>query len=341
MVESPEPSSQPIIAAYGHAIASALDQRGVDSTGIFAQAGVELSTTTDPMQRLGNAEVARLFELSVEATGDPAFGLFVAECLHPGNFHALGYALMSSDSLRDFCLRLENYYHVVSMNAGIHIHESDGEFRLVVDVLSPDVCFETQDAFTALMVRMMRFIYRPDFNPLRVELIRPVPVCGAEPYEDCFGHELRFGCPRLTIALDAGLVDRTLTGASKELAQMHDQTAMQYLMKLEKEDIVNRARVAIVEGLSSGVVSKKWVADKLNMSPRNLQLKLAAKDQTFQRVLDETRHSLALGYIEQSSVAITEIAYLLGFTDVSNFTRAFRRWTGKSPRGFRQTLGSS
>ncbi|MGI9287869.1 MAG: helix-turn-helix domain-containing protein, partial [Pseudomonadales bacterium] len=64
-----------------------------------------------------------------------------------------------------------------------------------------------------------------------------------------------------------------------------------------------------------------------------------AKDTSFQEILDTTRQSLALGYMEQSNISITEAAYLLGFSDVSNFTRAFKRWTGKSPRDFRQSLG--
>jgi AraC-like DNA-binding protein len=73
----------------------------------------------------------------------------------------------------------------------------------------------------------------------------------------------------------------------------------------------------------------------MHMSPRNLQLKLAANDTTFQDTLDSTRQNLAAGYIEQSHLAITEIAYLLGFSDASNFTRAFRRWHGVSPRQYR------
>ena len=75
------------------------------------------------------------------------------------------------------------------------------------------------------------------------------------------------------------------------------------------------------------------------MSSRSLQMKLAEKGTSFQEILDSTRHSLALGYMEQSAISITEAAYLLGFSDVSNFTRAFKRWTGKSPRDFRQSLG--
>jgi AraC-like DNA-binding protein len=71
------------------------------------------------------------------------------------------------------------------------------------------------------------------------------------------------------------------------------------------------------------------------MSPRNLQFKVAAQGTSYQEVLDTTRKDLALAYIEQRRLAITEIAYLLGFTDSANFTRAFRRWTGKSPSEFR------
>ena len=68
-------------------------------------------------------------------------------------------------------------------------------------------------------------------------------------------------------------------------------------------------------------------------------MKLAARDTSFQDILDSTRKSLAIAYMEQSKTTITEAAYLLGFSEVSNFTRAFKRWTGKSPREFRRSLG--
>ena len=120
---------------------------------------------------------------------------------------------------------------------------------------------------------------------------------------------------------------------------MHDRTASEYLAKLEHQDIIGRTRAVIVDMLSSGLVSKHGVADRLHMSARNLELKLAREHSNFQKTLDDTRQSLAEGYIEQSSLAITEIAYLLGFSDAANFTRAFRRWVGKSPLEYRKSLG--
>ena len=75
------------------------------------------------------------------------------------------------------------------------------------------------------------------------------------------------------------------------------------------------------------------------MSPSALQKKLAQLDSSFQDLLNQVRQSLALAYMEQARVSITEMSFMLGFSDTSSFTRAFRRWTGKSPRDYRRDLG--
>jgi AraC-like DNA-binding protein len=338
-VDSNTPSNPSTIAAYAFAIATALEQRGVDPQRIFDACDVPLQTTTDPMLRLTNKEISKLFKASVEATSDPAFGLLVGESMHPGNLHALGYALMASISLRDFCQRLQNYYTIVSQSAQIRTEETADEFLLITKVVAPDICWETHDAYNALMVRFIRFIYSPAFSPMRIELMRPEPQRNVQEYRDYFKCEICFDSPEVVIVISPDILDTPLPGASRELAHMHDQTTMQYLKRTEKQDIINRVRTMIVEELSSSAITKQRVADKLCMSSRSLQMKLAAKDTSFQEILDSTRHSLALGYLEQSAISVTEAAYLLGFSDVSNFTRAFKRWTGKAPRDFRQSLG--
>ena len=337
--ESSNSSNPSTIAAYAFAISTALEHCGIDPQAIFDKCGVPTQTTTDPMLRLTNDEIGRLFKASVEATSDPSFGILVGQSMHPGNLHALGYALMASTSLRDYAQRLSDYYKIVSQSAEIRVEENSNEFLIVTNVLAEDICWETHDAFITLQLRFIRFIYNPAFKPLRVELMRPEPASNLQKYHDNFDCEISFGCPEIVIAIDPTLVDKALPGASKELAQMHDQTSAQYLKRMEKQDIINRVRTMIVEDLSSTAITKQRVADKLCMSPRSLQMKLAAKDTSFQEILDSTRESLALGYMEQSAISITEAAYLLGFSDVSNFTRAFKRWTNKSPREFRQSLG--
>jgi AraC-like DNA-binding protein len=144
-----------------------------------------------------------------------------------------------------------------------------------------------------------------------------------------------FGQETLGLYFDLNTLRDPLAGASRELAQHNDQIVMQYLEKLNRDDIVNRVRAHIVTGLSGGNFSRVAIAASVNMSASTLQVKLARAGLSFQQMLDETRHELALGYIEQSRLLITEIAFMLGFSDLSNFIRAFKRWTGKSPTEFR------
>jgi AraC-like DNA-binding protein len=328
-----------IIAAYTIGIANTLEQCGVDPAAVFEECGLQLSTVTDPLKRLGNREISQLFACAVESTGNPAFGLLVGESMHPGNLHALGYALLSSTSLRDFCERLASYYRIVSQNAAIHIEDNGKELVLVTETTAPDICCETQDAFAALMIRFIRFIYSTGFNPNRIELMRPDPGSCRERYDEYFQCPIAFSCDSMRFYLDLSTVDQQLPGASKELALMHDQTVRQYLQQIEKSDIVNRVRSIVVEELASHTLTKQYVAERLCVSPRTLQMKLATLDTSFQEILDTTRKSLAISYMEQASITITEAAYLVGFSEVSNFTRAFRRWTGQSPRDFRRNLG--
>jgi AraC-like DNA-binding protein len=224
---------------------------------------------------------------------------------------------------------------VVSQSADFQSFEADGAAVIAAANIGAAVCFETRDAWATMMVRFIRFLYQKDINPLWIEMSRPMPTCGAQPYLDYFKCPVRFSCPQDRIALDSAVMDHPLPGASPDMAQHNDEIVMGYLAQMDRQDIVNRVRRLIIEDLSSGGLSKQGVADKMHMSPRNLQLKLAAENTTFQDILDNTRRSLATGYMEQSHLAITEIAYLLGFSDASNFTRAFRRWFGVSPREYR------
>ncbi len=323
------------VASYTQAFASALSAAGVDPHSVFAEVGISAQVTSDPLKRISNEDVGRLFRASIRATGNPCFGIEVGERMQPGNLHALGFAMLASVSLQDFFDRVCNYYRVVSPNADFLQEHGDGASVLVARNLAASVCYETQDAWVTMMVRFLRFLYQLELNPLWIDLARPLPEGGGQPFLDYFQCPVRFEQQELRIAIDSAVMARKLPGASADLAEHHDQIVMDYLEKMDRKEIVNRVRGLIIEELASGRLSKQGVAEKMHMSARSLQLKLAEKNTTFQETLDDTRRKLASSYIEQSHLAITEIAYLLGFSDASNFTRAFRRWHGISPREYR------
>jgi len=176
--------------------------------------------------------------------------------------------------------------------------------------------------------------YGDNFSPNRVLMKRE-----SSDYEqqlvDYFGAPITFSSELTGFTFDAGQLEKKLSSANAELAHNNDKIIMEHLAKLDRADIVNQVKVALVDLLSSGAVNEDMIASELHVSKRSLQRKLSDLGTSYKRVLEETRSCLAVQYVENSALSITEISYLLGFSETSNFTRAFKRWTGKSPSELR------
>jgi AraC-like DNA-binding protein len=332
----PRPQSASVIAGYGIAIANALEYTGIDSRRVFRAAGVDEELRNDPMHRLSVETVSRLYAICVDVTGSFTFGLTVARFLQASHLHAVGYGALASSTLLDFGQRMTRFMHLVSQSATMEIRESGAETQLVCIVHVP-VCPQTLDAWAAFLVRLMRIMHGGDLRPLRVELPHPAPPDGnCRPYLDMFRAPVLFDQRDVVLAFAQDVMRADLPGACPELAQYNDKVATTYLAKLDRTNVVACVRAAIIEQLPSGKCSRESVAATLCLSPETMQSRLVSRHTSFQELLDGIREECARACLSQASLSVTEIAYMTGFTDVSNFTRAFKRWTGQSPSAFRQ-----
>jgi AraC-like DNA-binding protein len=129
-----------------------------------------------------------------------------------------------------------------------------------------------------------------------------------------------------------------LPTANPDMAQASERIALEYLERLDRTDSVTQVRRRILELLPSGPPTQTEIARSLALSPRTLHRRLAEAGTSFAGLLDDTRRELAGGYLQRTDYSIAEVAYLLGFAEVSSFNRAFRRWTGTPPSAVRRGI---
>lgn len=322
------------MGGYVLGIVNAMEQKGMDSQELLSRAGIERRPRNDPMDRLYYRHISELFAVCVESTKDPCVGIDISRYLNISHFHAVGCSLAASASLLDLCQRIERYSRIVSDVGKVNVEVEKCQVKLNVE-MADDICFETQDTSITFILRLMRSLHKTNLHPIKMDLIRPVPKPGATPFEDFFRCPVRFGQARVSFYFDRDVMNEPLAGENAELAQHNDSLNKKYLALLDRSDFAKSVTSKITELVPQGKVSKKIVADHLNVSVNCLQNKLAKQNTSYSEVYDEVRKELACSYLIQRHMSICEVAYQLGFTDTSNFTRAFKRWVGVSPSEFR------
>jgi AraC-like DNA-binding protein len=319
-------------------IARGIDSYGCDSRELFRQAGLDYDRLSEPMARYSYAAIQQLWRIAVEATGDPCFGLRVSSFWHPTSFHALGYSWLASRTLEEAFERVVRYSGIVNTaNKGaLRIEKTADRFCLVIDPSSvfPPPEPAAMESGISLILRMCRAIYGSRFCPLEVTMSHPDPGF-AEQYTELFRSPVRFSQSRYAMCIDPAVVSEVLPTANPELVRINDQIVADYLARLDQGDIVMRVRSKLIERLPSGHVDEADLAASINLSQRSLQRKLKSQGVSFTELLDGSRRELGLQYVRDSQYSLNEIAYLLGFAEPGNFSRAFKRWYGKPPSQYR------
>lgn len=185
------------------------------------------------------------------------------------------------------------------------------------------------DAIAAICARQARALRAPrSCNPLAVEFARPAP------YRRVFRAPVRFDAAANALEYARADVEDRLPAGNAELARGNDEVLVRYLARLGQSRLASRVQQALLDAMPAGAPSKSAVARTLGMSARNLQRRLAEEGTSFSALLADARVSLARTYVDEGRLSVTEIAFVLGFADTSAFSRAFKRWTGLSPRAY-------
>lgn len=327
------------ISSVALLIAKAVESYGCDSASLFRQAGMDPAKLRDPNARYPYPAITRLWKLASKETGDPCFGLTAAKFWHPTSLHALGYSWMASASLHDALERVVRYIRLVASIAQARLVEAPQEiqFVLIRPDIDPSPADEAIDAGMAVIMDMCRTSYGVDLNPLRVVTKRAEPECSGA-FQEIYRVPIQFNGDKDALYFRPGELRTQLPTANPELARANDEIAIKYLARYDRSRVAMQVRAKLIDQLPSGTPTETVIAKSLHLSLRSLQRKLKEEGTTYKQLLNDTRRELATLYIKNSQLRLNEITYLLGFSESSNFTRAFKRWNGVTPSAYRVEL---
>lgn len=309
-----------------------VESYGIDPHTVIDAADYRPSDTNQMSSRIAFTRYDRIVAIVTDLVNDPASGLRTAEQIHPSHFGALGYAWLASSSLLTALLRASRYVRMLDEQTAIRIEIQEDQVVVITETLAslsrPD---HWSDFQVACLVTLCRFNYGPTFRPERVMLKRVAPE-KPDPWSRFFNCPVNFGADTNAMVLSSEVAKQDLPTSNPELVMLHELLIVRSLARLDRTDIADRVKAEIFDQLPSGSLTAMKIADALGISKRSLQRRLKARGSSLGALLTETRRELAAHYVADFGLSLGEVSFLLGYSDLSAFSRAYRRWFGKSPR---------
>jgi len=305
---------------------------------LFESVGVDPDAPIDPKIRIPDTDYYALCErVAREDSHGVTVPLRVGASMRCDDYGAFGLAFKSAINLRKSYERAERYGLVLTSVSAYEVRAEgekylmmlhrEGERRLGLRL--------SNEQTMAAITQISREVSRKQFTPEKVYFKH-------QPPDDLAAHEDYFGCPVIFSAdRDAlQLSEQTLSApnklADKGISEFFDSHLESELPEFADNISLSRQlRMSISHSLSEGVPTITEIAGRFNMSARTLQRRLSDDGLSFQKLIDESRRELAKRFLQQTDYSLSEIAFLTGFADQSAFNRAFKRWSGQTPRSYR------
>jgi len=323
--------------AYAHAKMS-----GIDPRPLLKGANLTLQQIKDPNLRLKVKDQIRFLNLIAKPLRDELFGFHLALSPDLREFGVLYYVAASSELLSEALQRLARYASIA--NEGVSLRYLNGK-NLGVAIryvgVSRHLDRHQIEFFMAMLVRLFRHLTGTRLLPISVKLTHRREG-KYEEFKRFFGCKVEFGSHvdeilfaqtinDMPIVSRDPYLNRLLVAQGEEALKRHRMKRGSFRTAVENE---------ILPLLPHGRASLEEIARRLGVSQRTLERRLSLEKLTFSAVLGGLKTDLSKRYLAENNLSISQVAWLLGYQEVSSFTRAFKRWSGKSPRQVRMRIAS-
>ena len=317
--------------------------KGANPAPILGEIGLSHSALSKPEGYIAVAKFAQLLEQAAAATRDDFFGLHFGEGFNPKNIGPVIYVALNSPTIVAAIENLERYLKIHNEAAKWFIR-NDGA-RAYVGYELADLGIETarqyHEATMATALNALRIMAGSQWTPQEVHFIHESPDKVQE-HTRIFAAPVRFGCPHNAFVIEREFLERQVPAADPRLYEILQRYLNSILSELPREDeFLTSIRKTFAETMRDGNAGLGRVAKQLAASPRTLQRRLKEHGLDFKQLADDTRRRFASNYLKDRKHTLTEVAFLLGYSDVSAFNRAFKRWTGTTPLQYRRKAAGS
>jgi AraC-like DNA-binding protein len=314
------------------------EEYGIDPEPLYKQVGIDIDGPSEPGDRISNKVLRRLWRLAADATDDAALGITAGRRSKPGRFFVVGHVWLASSTLADAIQRLIRYEEILDSGiTDLAFEKIDNHYVLSERYPNPDDYpgkLAVDMGITSLIVLCEAAMYEP-ILPVRLELMVPDDA-SLQIYDGLVDGPVRKGFDYNAVYFRAADMERPLPGSIPVVVEATSRIAERYIDAQVESKVAHQVRERIVQMLPSGAVDQDGVAAKLHCSASTLQRQLSAEGTSYREVLASTRRRLAEAYLREGRHSHSQIAFLVGFSDQSNFARAFKRWTGMSPGQFQK-----
>jgi AraC-like DNA-binding protein len=313
--------------------------QGGSGDRLCAAAGLDSAWLADPDRQVAGQVLQALWRDALHQTGDPNLGLHIGEAFDLAAIGIVGYVLLNCQTYGQALDKLSRYTQLFSQGVALSHSRAGAWVNCDCTILGDRKNYlldeprqPIESTFSALITATQQLTGQP-LKPTAVWFQHPPPQHRAE-HDRIFQAPVQFSQPINRLVFEATCLDWPVKSANANLlaALEHHATAM---LTVQSRGYAPRVSEAIAQNLRGEVPGLGAIARSLHLSPRQLQRELQTEGTTYQTLLDDTRRELALRHLQDSDTSLHDMAFLLGFSEPSAFHRAFKRWTGQTPRQYR------
>lgn len=313
-----------------------LTDRGIASEPVFRACGIELERINTERSRVSYDQFLAMVEQSLRLSGDASLGFDLGLRGRISDFGVLGYALASSATLGRAIGLASRYYWLFRPFINFSYEINPPYVDATAEESLPVQRFRrfAYEATLGCMASLGRFLLVEPLRLTRLELNYSAPP-HAERYSALFQCPVVFDAPRCCLRFPSSYLDAPLKLADPEVAAMCEEQCARWLNRVGGgQSLVARTRKELLR-VPGEFPDIGAIARALDTSSRSLSRDLAALNTSYQSLLDDVRQEIALDYLQTTPLSVEQIAQLVGYSDASNFRKAFKNWTGKTPNQYR------